>query len=397
MKQLSERRLCRRRGHRRRQTLASLLVVSVLAGPVAAFETPARQVILVEQTTGAVLFEKDADTSVPPASMSKLMTVYMVMERLAEGSLALDDTFPVSERAWRMGGSKMFVSVNTRVAVADLLRGIIVQSGNDACVVIAEGLAGTEEAFAAEMTERGREIGLLDSTFKNASGWPEPGHVMSARDIATLSARIINLFPEHYLMFSEKNFTYNDIRQGNRNPLLYKELGADGLKTGHTEAAGYSLAGSAVRNGRRLILVVTGLDSVNARAREAERLLDWGFREFANYALFDAGETVTEADVWLGRAATVPLVIERELVVTMARKARRGMTASVRFDGPVAAPISTGSLLGTLVIEAPDSATIEVALLAGEDVPRLGAFGRLGAALNHLLWGAAQSAFPVSE
>ena len=391
------RRLHHRLGACRWLTLVSLLTTLAVAGPALAFETPARQAILIEQTTGTVLLEKDADSPVPPASMGKLMTVNMVLERLAEGSLALDDTFPVSERAWRMGGSKMFVSVNTRVSVADLLRGIIVQSGNDACVVIAEGLASTEEAFAAEMTIRGREIGLLDSTFKNASGWPEPGHVMSARDIATLSARIIESFPEHYAMFSEKNFTYNDIRQGNRNPLLYKELGADGLKTGHTEAAGYSLAGSAVRNGRRLTLVITGLDAVNARAREAERMLDWGFREFANYALFEAGETVAEADVWLGRAATVPLVIERALVVTMARKARRGMTASVRFDGPIPAPIAKGSPVGTLVIETPENEAIEIALAAGQDVPRLGAFGRLGAALNHLLWGAAQSALPAAE
>ena len=385
------------RSCRRLLSLAAFFAAFALSAPALAFETTARQVILIDHTTGAVLFETDADTPVPPASMSKLMTVYMVFERLAEGSLGLEDTFPVSEKAWRMGGSKMFVSVNTRVSVADLLRGIIVQSGNDACVVVAEGLAGTEEAFAAEMTERGREIGLRDSTFKNASGWPEPGHLMSARDIAILSARIIEDFPEYYAMFSEKNFTYNDIRQGNRNPLLYKELGADGLKTGHTVAAGYGLAASAVRNGRRLILVLTGLESVNGRAREAERLLDWGFREFANYALFEAGETVTEADVWLGRSATVPLVIEDDLVVTMARKARRDMTAVVRFDGPVPAPIAKGSPLGTLVIRTAENQAIEIALSAGADVPRLGAFGRVGAALNYLLWGAAQRALPLAE
>jgi len=379
------------------RALAALAVAWMVAAPALALETPARQAILIDRTTGAVLFEKDAATPAPPASMSKLMTIYMVLERLGDGSLALDDTFAVSEKAWRMGGSKMFVNVNSRVSVRDLLHGIIVQSGNDACIVVAEGLSGSERAFAAEMTARGREIGLLDSTFKNASGWPEAGHEMSARDIATLSARIIETFPKHYAMFSEKNFTYNDIRQGNRNPLLYKELGADGLKTGYTEAAGYSLAGSAVRNGRRLVLVVTGLDSVNARAREAERLLDWGFREFANYALFDAGETVTKADVWLGRAATVPLVIERALVVTLARKARRDMTARVRFDGPVPAPIAKGAPLGTLVIETPGSGAIEVALTAGNAVPRLGPFGRLGAALGHLLWGAAQSALPAAE
>ena len=388
----------RRPRHRRRGlSLAAFLAAFAFVTPALAFETPARQVILIDFTTGAVLLEKDADTPVPPASMSKLMTAYMVFERLAEGSLSLEDTFAVSEKAWRMGGSKMFVSVNTRVSVADLLRGIIVQSGNDACVVVAEGLAGSEEAFAAEMTERGREIGLRDSTFKNASGWPEPDHLMSARDIAALSARIIEEFPDYYTMFAERNFTYNDIRQGNRNPLLYKELGADGLKTGHTEAAGYGLAASAARSGRRLVLVLTGLESVIGRAREAERLLDWGFREFANYALFEAGETVAEADVWLGRSATVPLVIEDDLVVTLARKARRNMTALVRFDGPVPAPIAKGSPLGTLVIQTAESEAIEIALSAGEDVPRLGAFGRIGAALNHLLWGAAQRALPVAD
>lgn len=382
---------------RRRLSLAAFLAAFAFLAPALAFETPARQAILVDHATGAVLLEKDTGSPIPPASMSKLMTAFMVFERLAEGSLSLDDTFAVSEKAWRMGGSKMFVSINSRVSVGDLLRGIIVQSGNDACVVVAEGLAGSEEAFAAEMTERGREIGLRESTFKNASGWPEPGHLMSVRDIAALSIRIIDQFPEHYAMFGEKNFTYNDIKQGNRNPLLYKELGADGLKTGHTEAAGYGLAASAVRSGRRLILVLTGLEGVNERAREAERILDWGFREFANYALFEAGEIVTEADVWLGRSATVPLVIDNDLVVTLARKARRNMTALVRFDGPVPAPIAKGSPLGTLLIQTPENQAIEIALSAGEDVPRLSAFGRVGAALNYLLWGAARRALPLPE
>ena len=382
---------------RRRLSLAAFLAAFAFLAPALAFETPARQAILVDHATGAVLLEKDTGSPIPPASMSKLMTAFMVFERLAEGSLSLDDTFAVSEKAWRMGGSKMFVSINSRVSVGDLLRGIIVQSGNDACVVVAEGLAGSEEAFAAEMTERGREIGLRESTFKNASGWPEPGHLMSVRDIAALSIRIIDQFPEHYAMFGEKNFTYNDIKQGNRNPLLYKELGADGLKTGRTEAAGYGLAASAVRSGRRLILVLTGLEGVNERAREAERILDWGFREFANYALFEAGEIVTEADVWLGRSATVPLVIDNDLVVTLARKARRNMTALVRFDGPVPAPIAKGSPLGTLLIQTPENQPIEIALSAGEDVPRLSAFGRVGAALNYLLWGAARRALPLPE
>ncbi len=366
------------------------LGLALVVAPASAMETPARQAILVDDTTGAVLFEKNAYEPMPPASMSKLMTVYLLFERLALGSIKLDDTFPVSEKAWRMGGSKMFVRVGTNVTVEDLLRGIIVQSGNDACIVVAEGLAGTEEAFAVEMNKKARELGLTGSNFVNSTGWPDPEQVMTAADLALLARRIIRDFPQYYGYFKEKNFTYNKIRQGNRNPLLYRNIGADGLKTGHTEASGYGLTASAKRGDRRLVLVVNGLESVNQRAREAERLLAWGFREFDNYALFKAGDRVDEAEVWLGDAPTVPLVASRDIVVTLARKARRAMTVKVVYDGPIAAPIAKGAEIAKLIVTAPDVEPVEVPLLAGAQIGQLGLFGRLMAALGHLVWGAAK-------
>jgi len=368
----------------------ALALATVVAGisPAVAVETAARHAILLDSETGRVLMEKDADTKMAPASMSKLMTVLMVFERLKNGSLTLDDTFPVSEKAWRMGGSKMFVGVNTRIKVADLLRGIIVQSGNDACIVVAEGLASSEKAFADEMTLRASELGLNGSTFRNSTGWPDPEHLMSTRDLAKLANILTTQYPEQYAIFSEKTFTYNKIRQGNRNPLLYRYTGADGLKTGHTEASGYGLVGSAEKNGRRLVLVVNGLGSVKQRAQESERLLDWGFREFGNYGMFQAGELVMDVGVWLGSAPTVPLIIEKELTLTLARKARRKMKVSVDIIEPVPAPISRGQRLGALVISGIDMPDIQIPLLAGADVPRLGMFGRLGAAFGYLAWGA---------
>ena len=350
-------------------------------------ETTARHVFLMDADTATVLFDKAADVPMPPASLTKLMTVYLVLEKLKSGKLSMDDKFAVSEKAWRMGGSKMFVKVGDRVSVHDLLQGIIVQSGNDACVVIAEGLAGSEEAFAEQMTRRAREIGLLNSTFKNASGWPAEGHVMSARDIGMLSLHIIREFPQYYGFFKEINFTYNGIKQGNRNPLLYKDMGVDGLKTGHTEESGYSLAASAVRNGRRLILVANGLSSMNERSSESARLLDWGFRETATYALFKKGDTVEKADIWLGAAPSVPLVMDRDLTITIPRNARRDMTVKAIFKNPIPAPVKAGTPVARLVVNMPGRPPIEVPLVAGTDVDRLGMFGRLNAAVRYLVWG----------
>jgi len=374
--------------------LGAVAAVLVAMPPAhgAAIETIAREAFLMDATTGAVLFEKNGDVPMPPASMSKMMTMHMLFERIKDGSLSLDDTFTVSERAWREGGAKsggstMFLEPGSRVRVEDLIRGIAVQSGNDASIVVAEGLASSEEAFAQEMTIHAREMGLTNTTFRNATGLPDPQHLTTARDLARLAIETIRVFPEYYHYYAEKQFTYNGIRQGNRNPLLYQDTGVDGLKTGHTEEAGYGLTASAQRGDRRLVLVVNGLPSMRVRSHESARLLDWGFREFENYKLFAAGDTVTDADVWLGRERGVPLVIEQDLVVTLPRKARSEMKVAAVFEGPLPAPIAKGDKLAKLVVSAPGVDPLEVPLSAGADVGRLGVFGRLGAALKYLVWG----------
>ena len=372
----------------KRATLVGICVC-LFSGNIAAqpIETGARHAVLYDLTTDAILLDKASDVPMPPASMSKLMTVYMVFERLKAGRLSLDDKFVVSRKAWRKGGSKMFVMVNTRVAVKDLLRGIIIQSGNDACIVIAEGISGSEEAFAAEMTLKAKEIGLKNSAFKNATGWPAEGHYMSARDIATLSKKIIVDFPEYYKLFSEIDFTYGGIKQGNRNPLLYRGFNADGLKTGHTEASGYGLAASVVRKGRRLLLVINGLNSKRARASESARLLDWAFRETASYALFKKNEVIEQADIWLGNASSLPLVVGKKIALTMSRKARHGMKVTVSYSNPIPAPVKKGTPVGMVTITAPGIEPIKTPLIANADVEQLGPIGRLNAAVKYLLFG----------
>jgi len=377
--------------------LGLLLAVAPMA-PLAGFghapaeaatlETIAREAILIDLSTDTVLFEKNPDEQVPTASMSKVMTMFMVFEALKQGRLSLDDKLPVSERAWRMQGSKMFVELGNQIPVEDLIRGVIVQSGNDACMVFAEALAGTEEAFAAAMTKRAHELGMTRSNFMNASGWPHPEHYSTARDLATLAKALIRSYPEYYHFYSETEYTYHGIRQMNRNPLLYRNMGVDGLKTGHTEEAGYGLIASAERDGRRLLLVVGGLPNMQARADESARLLEWGFRNFASHQLFLAGEKVDSLPVWLGNADTVDLVVPEAVKLTLTHDQRRQMVVKVVANAPVAAPIQQGSPVGTLVVEAPDFDGLKIPLVAAEGVDRLGLFGRIGAAANYLVFGA---------
>ncbi len=367
--------------------LSGAFAAALQPGPAAAVDTEAQQFILMDAGTGMVLAEKNADEPMYPASMSKIMTLYVVFEHLADGQLDLEDTFTVSKKAWRMKGSRMFLEVNTKVTVSELLRGVIVQSGNDACIVLAEGLAGSEAAFADLMNERADELGLADSHFTNATGWPDPDHITTARDIAELSRRIIEDFPEYYPMFAEKSFTYNGIKQGNRNPLLYRYDGADGLKTGYTQASGHGLAASAKRGEQRLVLVVNGINGVDTRARESERLLSYGFRAFKTYVLFRAGQVVDTFDVWLGEADALPLVAESDIVLMMPRKSRKGMVVKIVADGPIAAPVEQGTRVATLVVSAPDVETRQWPLLAGASVDSLSGFGRIGAAIDALIWG----------
>ncbi len=378
----------------RRLALAAAFAAAALPALAQPIETQAKQAFIVDIKTGAVLLEKNADEVMPPSSMSKMMTAHMLFEKLQKGEIQLTDEFPVSERAWRMQGSKMFVPLNGRVKVEDLIRGIVIQSGNDACIVVAEGLAGSEEAFAEQMTKRARELGLSKTVFKNASGWPHLEHVTTARDLAILAKHTIEAFPEYYKYYAELNFTYNGIKQGNRNPLLYKQTGSDGLKTGHTEAGGYGLTASVKRGDRRIIMVVNGIMVPNspaglrARAQETENLIEWAFREFENYSLFKTGEVVQTAGVWLGEAKNVPLVAGDDLIVTLPRKARQGMKVTAVYQEPIPAPIQKGQQVGKLVIAAPGVPTRELPLIAGESVGQLGAAGRIGAAVSYLIFGA---------
>jgi len=323
----------------------------------------------------------------PPASMSKIMTAYMVFDMLKQGRAKLDDELPVSERAWRLQGSKMFVPIGGRISIDDLLKGMIIQSGNDACLVLAEGLAGSEEAFIELMNKKAQEIGLKDSHFANVDGLPNPDHWMTARDLVTLSIRTMKDFPEYYHYYGQIDYEYNNIKQGNRNPLLYKGMGADGLKTGHTEEAGYSLTASVKRDDRRIIIVLGGLPTMKARAQESERLIEWAFREFNDYKLFATGDKVEDAEVWLGSEPKVPLTVSQDLIVTLPRKSRKDMKVTIDYDRPIPAPISKGATAGKVVVTAPDVPPAEAPLVAAATVDRMDALGRIATLAGYLVWG----------
>ncbi len=372
------------RGHAKPKAAAA---AQAPANPTGGMETQATHAFVIEADTGTVLLDKAADERMPPASMSKIMSAYVVFDMLKQGRAKLDDELPVSERAWRLQGSKMFVPIGGRIKIDDLLKGVIIQSGNDACLVLAEGLAGSEEAFVELMNQKAKEIGLKDSHFANVDGLPSPDHWMTARDLATLSMRTIKDFPEYYHYYSEMGYEYNNIKQGNRNPLLYKGVGADGLKTGHTEEAGYSLTASVKRDDRRIILVLGGLPTMKARAQESERLIDWAFREFNDYKLFAAGDKVEDAEVWLGSDPKVPLTVANDLVVTLSRKSRKDMKVTVDYDRPIPAPVKKGQTIGKLVMTAPDVPPTEVPLVAGADVERMAPLGRIATLAGYLVWG----------
>ena len=335
--------------------------------PLGPLDTAAKWAVILDFNTGATLLDKDADVPMPPSSMTKLMTMYIVYSLLKSGRLQLAQELPVSERAWRMGGSKMFVQIGSQVRVEDLIRGVIVQSGNDACIVFAEAIAGSEEQFADMMNQKARELGLQQTNFRNSTGWPDPEQRMSARDIANLARRLIQDFPEYYKYDSEKSFKYNNIEQQNRNPLVQKGL-ADGLKTGHTDDGGFGLVASAERGSRRVVLVVNGLTSMHQRAEESERLLEWSFREFEDVTLFTAGDTVEQAPVWLGAEPTVPLVGGRDLVVTMPRGWQKRAKVTLEYDSPIPAPVTRGATVGRLSVSGQGVPDLQIPLLAGADV-----------------------------
>lgn len=374
--------------------LTGMVASCVLLGAAqaAAIETKARNAVLMDYETGTFLYEKDADKMVPPASMSKLMTVYVLFSKLKDGSLSLDDTFTVSENAWRKGGaasggSTMFLNIGEKVRVEDLIKGILIQSGNDACIVVAENIAGSEDDFIAEMEKSARKIGLENSSFANATGLPHPDHKMSVKDLAVLSRHIITEFPEYYHIFSEKNFTHNNIKQGNRNPLLYSMSDADGLKTGHTEEAGFSLTASAKKGDRRLIEVMTGMASNKERSEEAEKLMSWGFREFNNYQVLTAGQKVAEVPVWFGTEKKVDLVVGESVKRTLRKSKAAKIKMMLSYDQPVKAPINKGDKLGVIRIEIPSQPVLEVPVIAAQNVAPLGFWGKIKENIKYLVAG----------
>jgi serine-type D-Ala-D-Ala carboxypeptidase (penicillin-binding protein 5/6) len=319
--------------------------------------------------------------------MSKIMTAYVAFDMLKQGHATLDDMLPVSEKAWRTGGSKMFVPLGGRVKLDDLLRGMIIQSGNDACVVIAEGLAGSEQGYVDKMNEMVKKLGLKDTHYANVDGLPNPDEYTTPRDLATLARRLITDFPEYYHYDSQKDFTFNGIKQGNRNPLLYKNLGVDGMKTGHTEEAGYGITVTAIRDDRRMIVVLSGMASMKERSQESEKVLEWAYREFADYRLLKAGEMVDEAPVWMGNAPRVPVTTSKDILITLPRRARSGLKVTAIYDHQARAPVTEGDKVGKLAIAAPDADSMEFDLVAMQGVGRLNPFGRAATAAGYLLWG----------
>ncbi|WP_299963500.1 D-alanyl-D-alanine carboxypeptidase family protein [uncultured Roseobacter sp.] len=369
--------------------LATLLALCLSFQPAAAFDTQATSAFVMDQTTGTVLLNKEGDTPLPPASMSKLMTLYMAFEAIrrgkADGGLDLNEELLVSEHAQSFGGSSMFLRSGERVTVEDLVRGIIVLSGNDACVVIAEALSpdGTEYGFARLMTQRAQELGMPNSTFVNSSGWPQPGHLMSMRDLATLADRLITDFPEFYPLFAETEFEFDNrvpSNRRNRNPVLTMGIGADGLKTGHTEEAGYGLTGSAKQGDRRVIFVISGLDTVRARAQESQAIVNWAFRQFAMRPLAEAGENFGQANVWMGREPTVGLVVPEDVSILMPALATGEIEGEVVYTGPLSAPISAGDPLAELVFTLEGLPETRLPLVADRDVPEGGFLSRVSTA-----------------
>lgn len=360
--------------------LRHLLIFLVLLLPLGSealaqeevFETKAAQAILIDARTGKVMFEKDADRQIPPASMSKLMTMIMVFEALKAGKLNVDQEITISEDAWRRGGaasggSTMYAELNSRVKLLDLMKGAMVQSANDACIAMAETMAGSEAAFAQRMTARARELGLANANFNNATGLPDPEHHTSVRDLAVLARHIINNFPDYYKIYSTPEFTWNKITQQNRNPLLKDYPGADGMKTGYTKEAGYGLVGSAVRDGRRLIMVIAGLKSIPERKAEAQKLLDWGFRQFKTIDVFAEGDRIGRATVWGGTSRSVDLVTSESLQIALSPAEQAAVEMKLVYTGPLMAPVAAGTRIGAIRLMLDGTSLAEVPVeTAGE-------------------------------
>ena len=375
--------------------LTILLIYLLTVNSNAAFDIKARTAILQDYLSGEVLYEKDADKSIYPASMTKIMTAIIAFDLIRSGDLNLDEKFLISENAWRLssaGYSSMFIMVNDEVSVENLLKGIIIASGNDACIALAEGIAGSEDEFAIMMTAKAKEIGMDNTNFANSSGINNPQNVSTVRDIMLMSNYLIKEFPEEYKYFAEKEFTWDrtggdPITQGNRNPLLYKSLKADGIKTGYLAVEKYSLASSVYRNGRRLIAVGSGFNTKNDRSRESAKLLTWGLTNFDLVEIAKANLPIDELDVWLGKKDTVKTYLKNDIYKTVAKSKKKLLKVSLNYKGPIQAPIKKDALLGKLKLTYDGVLVEEYDLLAHEDVKRLNVFSRLVKSINFLIWG----------
>jgi D-alanyl-D-alanine carboxypeptidase (penicillin-binding protein 5/6) len=371
------------------------ILKSFISSASANFEINARTAILQDYFSGEILYEKNADASIYPASMTKIMTAIVAFDLIKSGDLSLDDNFIVSEKAWRLstaGYSSMFIMVGDEVSVEDLLRGIIVASGNDACIALAEGIAGTEEEFAILMTAKAQEIGMENTNFSNSSGINDPNNYSTVRDILLMSNYLIKEHPKFYEYFAEKEFTWDrtggdPITQGNRNPLLYKNLGADGIKTGYLAVEKYSLASSIMRNGRRLIAVGSGFNTKNARSRESTKILTYGLTNFDLVKIADSQTPISEVDVWLGKQNNVKVYTKKDIYKTIKKARKKNLKISVNYEGPIEAPINKNDVLAKLKVVYEDEIIGEYDLYALQDVKKLNMFSRLMRSLNYLIWG----------
>lgn len=370
------------------------LIMLMMVGTASAqlYQTKAKQALLLDADTGTILFAKEADAKIPPASLAKIMTMEVVFNQLKNGNLSLEDKFFVSENAWRTGGtssggSTMFAKLNSEIPLGDLIRGVIIQSANDGSIVIAEGLGGSEAAFSNLMNERARAIGLNSSNFVNSTGLPAEGQFVSIRDLAKLARHVISEYPDFYKFYSEPDFEWNKINQRNRNPLLGMKMGADGMKTGYTEASGYSIVGSAVRDGQRLIAVLSGMESKKQRAEEARKILDWGFRAFEKIDLFADGEVLGQASVYGGQKSAVDVVGKGPVEIYLPIGNRDKLSARIVYKGPIMPPVEEGAQVATLKVWIGDELSQEIDLYAGETVEKGGLQRQAVDALKELLFG----------
>ncbi len=350
-------------------------------------ETKAKQLLLFDVETNTIIFEKNADELMSPSSMSKIMTLYLLFKKIDEGEFSLEDEFEVSKKAWKKGGSRMFLNLYSKVKVEDLIRGIIVQSGNDACIVIAEGVSGSEEMFVEELNSLAKEIGLNNSHFKNSTGWPDPEHLMTSRDLLTLSLRTIKDYPEFYHYYAEKEFVYNKIKQLNRNPLLFSNSYADGLKTGHTSLGGYGLVSSVKKNDRRLILILNGLKTNISRKKESEKLIKLGFNQFKNINIADKNEMIKKTPVWGGTKKLLEMYSQEKISITVPKKIKKKNKLFIKYHSPLLAPIKKDQIVGEFIIKKENEILKKFNLYSREEIKKLNFFGKVAENLKYLLLG----------